>query len=71
MPEARIGSGLWRPRPAGRYRSRFFELVGRETTYASSGSHNFFTLSCHRQTYQNYEQPHQRLQNKVIFQHQE
>ena len=36
--------------------SRFFDQVGHETMYASSGNKHFFTKSCHRQTYQNYEQ---------------
>ena len=40
-----------------RVRSRFFDQVGHETMYASSGNKHFFTKSCHRQTYQNYEQP--------------
>ena len=31
--------------------------------YASSGNKHFFTKSCHRQTYQNYEQPPQTSQN--------
>ena len=40
--------------------SRFFVQVGHETAYKyvylNSGSHHFFTiLSCHRQTYQNYQ----------------
>ena len=37
--------------------------------YASSGNMHFFTKSCHRQTYQNYEQSRQKLgtflENKV------
>ena len=37
--------------------------------YASSGNAHFFTKSCHRQTYQNYEQSQQKfgtiLENKV------
>ena len=37
-------------------RPRFFDQVGHETMYASSGNKHFFTKSCHRQTYQNYEQ---------------
>ena len=40
-----------------RVRPRFFNQVGYETMYASSGNKHFFTKSCHRQTYQNYEQP--------------
>jgi hypothetical protein len=37
-----------------RYRHRFFDQVGHETTYATVGNHHFFTKTCHRQTYQNY-----------------
>ena len=52
-----------------RVRSRFFDQVGHETMYASSGNKHFFTKSCHRQTYQNYEQRRQKLgtilENKV------
>ena len=37
--------------------------------YASSGNKHFFIKSCHRQTYQNYEQSRQKLgtilENKV------
>ena len=44
-----------------RYRPRFFDQVRYETMYASSGNKNFFTKSCHRQTYQNYEQSRQKL----------
>ena len=41
-----------------RVRPRFFDQVGHETMYASSGNRHFFTKSRHRrQTYQNYEQP--------------
>ena len=46
-----------------RYRPRFFDQVRYQTTYASIGNKHFFTKSCQRQTYQNYEQPPQRLQN--------
>ena len=42
-----------------RVRPRFFDQVGHETMYASSGNKHFFTKPCHRQTYQNYEQPPQ------------
>ena len=49
--------------------SRFFDHVGHETMYASSGNKHIFTNSCHRQTYQNYEQSRQKLgtilENKV------
>ena len=40
-----------------RVRPRFFDQVGHENMYASSGNKHFFTKSFHRQTYQNYEQP--------------
>ena len=36
---------------------RFFDQVGHETMYASTGNKHFSTKSCHCQTYQNYEQP--------------
>ena len=52
-----------------RDRPRFFDQVGHETMYASSGNKHFFTKSCHCQTYQNYEQSRQKLgtilENKV------
>ena len=42
--------------------SRFFDQVGHETMYASSGNkHSFTNKSCHHQTYQNYEQSQQTL----------
>ena len=44
-----------------RVRPRFFDQVGHETMYASSANKHFFTKSCHRQTYQNYEQSRQKL----------
>ena len=40
-----------------RVRSRFFDQVGHETIYASSGNKYFFTKSGHCQTFQNYEGP--------------
>ena len=46
-----------------RVRPRFFDQVGHETMHASSGNNNFFTKSCHHQTYQNYEQPPRTSQN--------
>ena len=53
-----------------RYRQRFFDQVGYQTTYASMGNKHFFTKQCHRQTYQNYEQSRQKLgtflENKVL-----
>ena len=48
---------------------RFFDQVGHQTTYAYIGNKHFFTKSCHRQTYQNYEQPPQRLQNSYFQSH--
>ena len=57
-----------------RDRPRFFDQVGHDTMSAYIENKHFFTKSCHHQTYQNYEQPAQRLQNfytfEVIFQHQ-
>ena len=44
-----------------RVRPRFFDQVGHETMYASSGNKYFFTKSRHCQTYQNYEQNRQKL----------
>ena len=40
-----------------------------ETMYASSGNKHFFTKSCHRQTYQNYEQPPRTSQNLYFQSH--
>ena len=58
-----------------RFRHRFFDQIGHQSMYASIGNKHFFTKWCHCQTYQNYEQPPQRLQNSdfpspflVIFQ---
>ena len=48
-----------------RNHSRFFERVGHETIYA----YNIFIESCHRHTYQNYQQPPQRLQNSDFLSH--
>ena len=42
-----------------RVRPRFFDQVGHETMYASSGNK-------HRQTYQNYEQPPRTYQNSYF-----
>ena len=49
----------------------FFVLFVQETTFASGGNHNSFTINENIQTYQNYQQPPQRFENsdlKVIFQ---
>ena len=48
---------------------RFFDHVGHETMYASSGNKHFFTKSYHHQTYQNYEQPPQKYQNSYFQSH--
>ena len=54
-----------------RYCHRFFDQVGHQTMYACIGKKHFFTISCHRQTYQNYEQSRQKLgtflENKVLY----
>ena len=52
-----------------RYRPRFFDQVGHQTTSAYIENKHFFTKSCHRQTYQNYEQPPQSLQNLYFQSH--
>ena len=52
-----------------RYRPRFFDQVGHQTMSAYIENKHFFTKSCHRQTYQNYEQPPQRLQNLYFQSH--
>ena len=52
-----------------RYRHRFFDRVGHESMYSSSGNEPFFTKKCHRQTYQNYEQPPQTSQNSDFQSH--
>ena len=48
----------------------FFDQVVHDTMYASSGNKHFFSKSCLRQTYQNYEQSRQKLGtflvNKVL-----
>ena len=53
-----------------RDRPRFFVQVGHQTTYASIGNRHFFTISCHHQAYQNYEQSRQKLgtflENKIF-----
>ena len=52
-----------------RDRLRFFDQVGHQTTSAYIENKHFFTKSCHRQTYQNYEQPLQSLQNLYVQSH--
>ena len=47
----------------GRYCPIFFDKVGYQTMSAYIENKHFFTKSCHHQTYQNYEQPPQSLQN--------
>ena len=48
---------------------RSIDQVGHETKNASSGNKHFFTESCHRQTYQNYEQPPRTSQNLYFQSH--
>ena len=57
---------LFPPHLYSRVRPRFFDQVGHETMYASSGNKHFFTKSCHCQTYQNYEQPPRTSQNSYL-----
>ena len=52
-----------------RYRQMFFDQVGHQTMSAYIENKHFFTKSCHRQTYQNYEQPPQSLQNLYFQSH--
>ena len=52
-----------------RVRPRFFDQVGHETMYVFSGNKHFFTKSCHRLIYQNYEQPPQTSQNFDVQSH--
>ena len=52
-----------------RYRLTFFDQAGHQTMSAYIENKHFFTKSCHRQTYQNYEEPPQRLQNLYIQSH--
>ena len=52
-----------------RDRPIFFDPVGHQTTYAYIGNKHFFTKSCHRQTYQNYEQPPPTSQNSYFQSH--
>ena len=44
-----------------RVRPRLFDQVGHKTMYTSSENKSLFAKSCHRQTYQNYEQSRQKL----------
>ena len=48
-----------------RVRPRFFDQVGHETMYASSGNKQFFTKSCHLQTYQYSGKLGTILENKI------
>ena len=52
-----------------RYRQMFFDQVGHQTMSAYIENKHFFTKSCHRQTYQNYEQPPKSLQNFYFQSH--
>ena len=48
---------------------RFFDQVGHQSMSAYIENKHFFTKSCHRQTYQNYEQTPQSLQNLYFQSH--
>ena len=61
MVSLKIRQKVW-----NRVHPRFFDQVGHETNYASSGNKHFFNKSCHRQTYQNYEHPPQTSQNSYL-----
>ena len=52
-----------------RYCPTFFDQVGHQTMSAYIENKHFFTKSGHRQTYQNYEQPLQSLQNLYFQSH--
>ena len=52
-----------------RVRPRFFDQIGHETMCAFSRNKHFFTKSCHRQTYQSYEQPPRTYQNLYFQSH--
>ena len=52
-----------------RVRPRFLDQVGHKAMYACSGNKHFFTKSCHRQTYHNYEQPPRTSQNSYFQSH--
>ena len=52
-----------------RDRPRFFDQAGHQTTNVFTGNKYFFTKSCHRQTYQNHEQPPQKLPNSYFQNH--
>ena len=52
-----------------RYCPRLSNQVEHQTTSAYFENKYFFTKSCHRQTYQNYEQPPQSLQNLYFQSH--
>ena len=52
-----------------RVRPRFFDQVGHETMYASSGNKHIFNKLCHCQAYQNYEQPPRKSLNLYFQSH--
>ena len=52
-----------------RVRPIFFDLVRHKTIYASSENKHFFTKSCHRKTYQDYEEPPRTSQNSYFQSH--
>ena len=61
MVSLKIRQKVW-----NRVHPRFFDQVGHETNYASSGNKHFFNKSCHRRPYQNYEHPPQTSQNSYL-----
>mgnify|MGYP001444650994 CR=1 FL=1 len=67
--ESKINLDMHAIHTTARVRPRFFDQVGHESMYASSGNKHFFTKSCHLQTYQNYEQPPQTSQNSYFQSH--
>ena len=60
---------LIRGKLEGRYHPRFLNQVGHQTKSAYIENKHFFTKPCHRQTYQNYEQLPQSLQNLYFESH--
>ena len=62
LTRLQIYAKLWRIR----YHPRFFDQVGHQTMCAYIENNHFYTKSCHRQTYQNYEQPPQCLQTLYL-----
>ena len=64
-----LGSSSLAVAASYRYRPRSFNQVGHQTTSVHVENKHFFTKSCQRQTFQNYEQPPQSLQNLYFQNH--